>query len=360
VGEGEFKDRAEKARHISEATFKRLHCTEIFESDCLISRLPEPVGRSCLLPPLGERMITAVDCTIARFDRSQVEPAFFIYYSQSDGYLKAVEGATSGTTRKRISRSNLGEIRIPVPPLKEQWRIIGILDEVFEGLAIVKANAEQNHRNVSAMFESRLEAVFNHPGSGWLETTVGETCTLKSGTTVSKALERPSGDVAYVKVADMSLADIEGRITTSSRFLLAHDVQPSAVIPEGATIFPKRGGAIHTNKKRIAARPICADLNIMAVVPSPRIDAELLYLYFLNVDMKKLGTGSSIPQINNYDVSPLRISFPRSLAEQKRIAYDLRELRGQTQRLSVLYQRKIDDVELLKKALLHQAFTGKL
>ena len=36
VGDGIFKDRAEKARYISEATFKRLRCTEIFEGDCLI------------------------------------------------------------------------------------------------------------------------------------------------------------------------------------------------------------------------------------------------------------------------------------------------------------------------------------
>jgi type I restriction enzyme, S subunit len=76
VGEGVFKDRAEKARYISEATFKRLRCTEIFEGDCLISRLPDPVGRSCILPDTGERMITAVDCTIVRFDPSQLLPMF--------------------------------------------------------------------------------------------------------------------------------------------------------------------------------------------------------------------------------------------------------------------------------------------
>lgn len=68
VGEGVFKDRSEKARYISEATFKRLRCTEIVEGDCLVSRLPEPVGRSCILPDTGERMITAVDCTILRFN----------------------------------------------------------------------------------------------------------------------------------------------------------------------------------------------------------------------------------------------------------------------------------------------------
>src|SRR5947209_805189 len=107
VGQGVFKDRGDKARYISEATLKRLRCTEIFEGDCLISRLPDPVGRSCILPDTGERMITAVDCTIVRFDSRQIIPEFYRYYSQSDDYLTYVAEACTGTTRSRISRANL-------------------------------------------------------------------------------------------------------------------------------------------------------------------------------------------------------------------------------------------------------------
>ncbi|MBM3624308.1 MAG: restriction endonuclease subunit S, partial [Alphaproteobacteria bacterium] len=114
VGAGVFKDRAEKARYISAATFDRLRCNEIFEGDCLISRLPDPVGRSCIIPMIGERMITAVDCTIMRFNPAQMIPSFFNYYSQSKPYLSNVDKETTGTTRKRISRSKLGEILIPV------------------------------------------------------------------------------------------------------------------------------------------------------------------------------------------------------------------------------------------------------
>lgn len=50
VGEGVFKDRESKARFISSETFSRLNCSEIYPEDCLISRLPDPVGRSCILP----------------------------------------------------------------------------------------------------------------------------------------------------------------------------------------------------------------------------------------------------------------------------------------------------------------------
>src|SRR5258705_8801381 len=60
VGEGIFLDRANKGRFISTKTFSRLKCEEIVEGDCLVSRLPDPVGRACLIPDTGERMITAV------------------------------------------------------------------------------------------------------------------------------------------------------------------------------------------------------------------------------------------------------------------------------------------------------------
>ena len=181
VGEGVFKDRAEKARYISEATFKRLRCTEIFEGDCLVSRLPDPVGRSCILPDTGERMITAVDCTILRFNPKQLFPTFFNFYSQSDDYLSTVDKECTGTTRNRISRSNLGLTPIPVPSLAEQKRIVGLLDEAFEGLANAKANAEKNLQNARALFESHLQSVFTQRGPGWVEKPFSELCDIKHG-----------------------------------------------------------------------------------------------------------------------------------------------------------------------------------
>ncbi|MEP6936402.1 MAG: restriction endonuclease subunit S, partial [Nitrospirota bacterium] len=277
-------------------------------------------------------------------------------------YLESIplDGYITGAAQPKLNQKALNSIPIPIPPLPEQQRIVGILDEAFEGIATAKANAEKNLQNARALFESHLQSVFTQSGMGWVETTIGETCTLRSGTTVSPTLEKPIGDIPYLKVADMTFDGNEDQITTSSRFLSDEDVRESAIIPKGATIFPKRGGAILTNKKRITSLPICADLNIMAVIPSSQIDAGLLYFYFLNVDMRKLGTGSSIPQINNYDVAPLLISFPKSLATQGQIVSKFDSLREETQRLEAIYQQKLAALDELKKSLLHQAFTGEL
>lgn len=108
VGIGFFKDRGEKARYISEDTFARLRCTEVKKGDCLISRLPDPVGRACVLPDTSEKMITAVDCTIIRFQNKVVLPEWFVFYSLSKEYQEAINTHVTGATRQRISRKNLG------------------------------------------------------------------------------------------------------------------------------------------------------------------------------------------------------------------------------------------------------------
>ncbi|MBK8537122.1 MAG: restriction endonuclease subunit S [Candidatus Competibacteraceae bacterium] len=65
------------------------------------------------------------------------------------------------------SVSILKEIKIPLPPLPEQQRIVGILDEAFDGIATAKAKAEKNLKNSRALFESYLQSVFTQRGDNW-------------------------------------------------------------------------------------------------------------------------------------------------------------------------------------------------
>lgn len=213
VGEGVFKDRGEKARYISEETFKRLRCTEIFAGDCLISRLPDPAGRSCILPDTGERMITAVDCTIVRFNVNQALAEFFNYYTQSRDYLSAVDGETTGTTRKRISRSKLAQVPIPVPPLPEQQRIVTLLDEAFDGIATARANAEQNLQNARALFESHLQSVFSQRGNGWVEKSLEELGTITSSKRIFKS-EYVEAGVPFYRTKEIKELANDRQITT--------------------------------------------------------------------------------------------------------------------------------------------------
>ena len=339
VGEGVFKDRAEKARYISEDTFKRLRCTAIFENDCLISRLPDPVGRSCLLPDTGERMITAVDCTIVRFDRKQCLPTFFNYYSQSHYYLKIVASKCTGTTRSRISRSNLSLIPIPVPPLPEQRRIVAILDETFDGIATAKANAEKNLQNARALFESHLQSVFTERGDGWVEKSLGECFRLKSGDGLtSKAMNAG----AYPVFGGNGIAGMHNEFNLS-----------------GDNVIIGRVGALCGNARHIAENIWLTDNAFKIVDFNCEFDGAFL-TYLLNYkNLRSLARQAAQPVISNSSLKDLLLNFP-GLLEQQRITRQLDALSKETQRLESLYQQKLTALDALKKSLLHQAFSGQL
>jgi len=147
---GIFSERKDKARYISEKTFKRLNCREVFAGDILISRLPEPVGRACIIPELSERAITAVDCTIIRVKENCL-PIYLNYFFQSSQYFLDINNHVTGATRQRISRKNLGEIFIPLPPLVEQEHIIAQLDKIFLEINKKDELIKQNIKNAEKL-----------------------------------------------------------------------------------------------------------------------------------------------------------------------------------------------------------------
>ena len=130
IGEGKYLEKESRAKYVSEETFERLKCTEIFPGDILVSRLPEPVGRACIIPNKDERMITAVDCTICRPDERRILKEYLCYFMQSNTYYVRLLGNVTGTTRKRISRKNLGNVELNVSSIEVQREIVNRLDRL--------------------------------------------------------------------------------------------------------------------------------------------------------------------------------------------------------------------------------------
>ena len=130
IGNGEFLYKNDKAKYISVDTFERLNCKEVFPNDILVSRLPEPVGRGCIIPDIGEKMITAVDCTICRINENLVDRKYFCYFLESNAYKTQLEQHVTGTTRKRISRKNLSNVEIDIPEQAKQKEVVYKLDRL--------------------------------------------------------------------------------------------------------------------------------------------------------------------------------------------------------------------------------------
>ena len=140
-------------------------------------------------PKRGDVLISASG-TIGRRVRYDGEPAYFqdsnIVWIDNDekkvlnDYLYHFYGAcewnsTKGATISRLYNEDLRRIVIAFPEShQEQQRIVGALDDAFDGLARATANAEQNLRNARALFESHLQSVFTQRGEGWVEKSVKE------------------------------------------------------------------------------------------------------------------------------------------------------------------------------------------
>ena len=266
----------------------------------------------------------------------------------------------NGATVDTLTIKKLQSLKVKLPPIPEQQRIVAILDQAFADIEKARANAEKNLKNARELFDSYLNQVFSRRGEGWVEYNLKDIVTLKSGTTVKKELEKTAGDIAYIKVSGMSLEGNEKEITTANTFLNGTEINSSNVLPVGTTIFPKRGGAIATNKKRITAIPLCIDLNTMGVIPKKAFILPLyLYFFFKTFDLLSISNGTTIPQINNYSFDDLKLSVP-DIETQETLIKKLTQIETSTDDLSFKHEAKLNSLDELKKSLLQKAFSGEL
>ena len=335
VGVGKFKDRRDKARFINQKTFDRLKCFEVLPGDCLVSRLPDPVGRACEIPDTGDKMITAVDCSIVRTNQSKLLRDYFIYYSQSKEYLSDVESVCSGTTRKRISRKNLGKIQLPLPPLEEQKRIVAILDEAFEGLDRARTHTEANLQNAKELFESALAVSMV---GNWMEKRFDEVCVLQRGFDLPKRL-RKTGKYDLVTSSGIKDTHSEAKVI-------------------GPGVATGRSGSIG---KVFYVQKDFWPLNTALYIKEFHGNIPKFIWYFLrHFKLNRFSSGAGVPTLNRNDVHGELVKIPTDTTEQQTIIDNLDLLEKTCDKLSAQYQSKLKDLDDLRQSLLQKAFAGEL
>ena len=161
VGVTEYLDKPNNKKWISFETFEQLHCEEVYPGDILISRLPEPAGRACIMPNLGTKMITAVDCTIVR-PNAVTSTRFLLQYLSSQAYFDAVNTCLAGGTRQRISRGNLAQFNVPIPSSKIEQEKIG---EVLEKLDTLITLHQRKYEKLVNIKKSMLDKMFPKNGA---------------------------------------------------------------------------------------------------------------------------------------------------------------------------------------------------
>lgn len=308
----------------------------------------------------------------AQYAKTFFMSPYFVNYAMDGAY---------GVKMPRIGSHRGNSALMPVPPYTEQIHLVNRIDELFEQIDIIEQNQtdidtlydEFRKRTLTLAIQGKLvpqnpndepasvlleriraekkaklgkkyvdsyiykgddncyyehiagreqdelvEVPFDIPDN-WAWSRIDGVAFLQSG----KPFEELESGTPYVKVSDMNLSENNIEITTSQHYCKATSRD---IIPASSIIFPKRGGAISTNKKRkVLSFYCCIDLNTMCMTPFLSQMLEYLFSWFLTIDLGMMHDGTSVPQINNVDIYPLLVPIP-PLADQKRIVAKINEI----------------------------------
>ncbi|WP_054814548.1 restriction endonuclease subunit S [Nocardia arizonensis] len=231
----------------------------------------------------------------------------------------------------------LKEAELPAPPLPTQRRIAELLDSVETLRAERTTSLELAEELVRSVFYETFG-----PELEWPLVSLESVARFHSGTTLPVGAAftgQPSGHL-LLKVADLTAEGNDLEIATARSWSATPGTR-AASCPAGCVVFPKRGGAIATNKKRLTVRPAVLDPNLMAIRPHG-VELRYLFEWLRGLDLLTLATGSSVPQINKKDLAPLLVPIPprelqRAFARRAEILYArCRTLRAQLSEFDAL------------------------
>jgi type I restriction enzyme S subunit len=288
-----------------------------------------------------------------------LSPRYLFHLMTSEDYKDFIGALSDGANINNLTFDNLKRFPVPVPPLAEQQRIVGLLDEAFEGLATAKANAEKNLQNARALFESHLQSVFTQRGPGWVEKKVSEIAKHSLGKMLDKAKNKgkPQPYLRNINVRwftfDLSdLLQMPFLPTEAEKYTA---IKGDVLICEGG--YPGRAAIwdedcpIYFQKALHRVRFHEPELNKW-------------FVYYLSVQdssgqLKQHFSGTGIQHFTGEVLARFPLPVP-PLPELRRAVAKFDALSEETQRLARLNERKLAALEALKKSLLHQAFSGAL
>jgi len=268
--------------------------------------------------------------------RSFLSPKFFYYQ------LQAAELPTLGYARHyRL----LKELEMCVPPLVEQQRIVGLLDKAFDDIATIKTNAEKNHQNARALFESHLHFVFTQRGKEWVDTTLGEACeNLDSKRVPITKSKRHAGKYPYYGAS--------GIVDYVNDYIFDEDLL--LVSEDGANLLARTYPIAFSISGKVWVN------NHAHVLRFPDIASQRFVEFYLNsIKLDPYVSGMAQPKLNQKLLNSIPFPLPPLLQRQEIVA-NLDSLKAESKNLESIFQRKLTKLEELKKSLLHQAITGEL
>lgn len=353
--------------HFSEAEQSRL---ELRVNDLLVCE-GGSIGRTALWNNEVEGCLYQNHLHRLRARGKKAHPQFGVYWLwYAFDVAKLYFGRGNVTTIPNLSQSKLAELPMALPPLDEQKKIAHILSTVQRAIdaqeRIIQTTTELKKALMHKLFteglrnEPQKQTEIGTVPESWATPTVESVCAIKASAMSYSQLENAPNvsngvRVIGIKVSDMNLPgnEIEFRTANLERKLPEKEALKRTV-PANSIVFPKRGAAIATNKKRLTTGYTVLDPNLIAVMPTKAVNHRYLFHWFNTFDLKKITDPGPTPQLNKKDIAPLKFPMP-PVEEQEAIAAAI----DAAEEKSTLHARKRDQLQDLFRTLLHELMTAK-
>lgn len=332
------------------ATTKWKHF-QVEENDILYT-ISGTIGRSAIVKKSDLPLL--MNTSVVRF-RSLTEclDTKFVYYAfKTDTFINELLGHSTGTAIKNVGPSHLKKMTISYPPLKEQKRIVALLDTVFADLEQARAKTEQNLKNARELFDSYLQQVFSQKGEGWVQDKLKSVCRLINGRAYKKPEMLSEGKYPLLRVGNF--------FTNRSWYYSDLELHEDKYCNNGDLLYAwsaSFGPRIWEGGKTIYHYHIWK-----TDIKKDLVLKHFLFYWFhwdaTNVK-KEHGTGSTMIHVSMTSMNARNISYP-SIKEQTNIVDKLQSLDSSCKELESIYTEKLASIDEFKKSILQKAFSGEL
>lgn len=293
-----------------------------------------------------------------------LDAEFLYYYLARPDFLE--EGARSMTGavgHKRVSKEFVENYQIPLPRVSEQRRIVAILDEAFEGVAIAKASAEKNLQNARELFEVYHQTVFSGVESAYKR--LDEFARFRNGINYTKQSKGRRVRIIGVKdfqnhfwvpLDDLDSVTLDGELSASD------------IVGQGDILVVRSNGnpeligrcmVVGKTSEQMTHSGFTIRVMLDGNLASPEYLCQFMRSRNVRRDLIDGGNGLSIKSLNQGMLAALVVPLP-AIEKQRKIVSEIEVMSMEAARLSDVCFRKLAALEELKKSLLHQAFTGQL
>jgi len=357
-------------KYIDKTVYEQIKQYTISSDDLYIS-IAGTIGKTGSVPKeLSGSNLTENACKLIFHDG--LDKKFVYYFTKSNSFIEQTGINTRVAAQPKLALKRLKTISLPLPPLREQKRIVDILNVVFSSITKAVANAEKNLANACELFESYLNSIFTQNGGEWVEKSLGDAHLLQiidgdRGKNYPKKAEffddgyclflntknvRPDGfnfDLTMFITEEKDKVLHKGKLQRRDVILTTRGTIGNIAIYENSVKYDH----IRINSGMLIFRPN------ESVITSEYL-FEVMRSSIIKMQIAEFTTGAAQPQLPIKTLVNFTIPVPKSIRVQGQIVSRLHKLSQQTQHLETIYKQKLTALAELKQSILQKAFTGEL